>query len=291
MRLDPERIAFISSVGWVPLSEWVWESIKGNLYFRSWETLIAALPDGNFQENIKWLWYNKKFDDLPANIQESAANNRLKYFQDTYGGYVDSEFFNGTTAPFRDIPLKQISRVDDWNAGDQKSKIEWGIIINMVNWLLKSKSASAPKMWELTLTEYNQYKKDPASFAKSDRFLWEQRLQKWQRIVTENVGFVDPSLYWVESNGREYARYGKLTISRPSDKAQQWDPANLAITIDWTTKSAYEFVMSSDAPVGMDQMIPWTQIPYSKYPNGDMQLWEKQYIASAANPSWTKKVG
>lgn len=289
---NPERLAFISSIGETPLPEWEWTRIGDSVYFRDKENLIAIVPGGDLRMNVDGKWQNiEDFSALPKEIQESATNARLEYFENNFGDQSDWEMWSGTTQKLRDIPLKNISRFDDFNAWNEWSTLAAIPVIKMVQWLLKSKRSEAPKMWELTLTEYNQYKKDPDSFAKSDRFLWEQRLQKWQRIVTENVGFVDPNLYWVESNGREYARYGKLTLSRPSDKAKQWDPANLAITIDWTTKSAYEFVMSSDAPIGMNQMIPWTQIPYSKYPNGDMQLWDKQYIAGVSNPGWTKKVG
>jgi hypothetical protein len=49
------------------------------------------------------IWYNRN-SMITCRCSESAANNRLKYFQDTYGDYIDpEEFVNGKTAAFRDI--------------------------------------------------------------------------------------------------------------------------------------------------------------------------------------------
>ncbi|MBP7773993.1 hypothetical protein KA071_02790 [Candidatus Gracilibacteria bacterium] len=288
--LDPERIAYISEIDGVKLPEGEWTSMNGGaIYFRKGETLIAALSNGNFQENIKGVWYNREFGDLPADVQESAANNRLKYFQDTYGDYIDPEFVNGKTAAFRDIPLKQISRVDDWNAGNQQSTIEGSIIINMVNGLLKSKSGSAPKMGDLTLAEYNQFRQDPDSFAKSTRLLP-------QPDKKGKLQFVKPDAYGVDGKGYEYALSGTVTIKKPQEESKVNIDTVMITKPDGQFQSQREWLSQVTVTPGTEYAFHgMPDLRFKKSSNGDIAVYkageEQKPIETYANNKWEKASG
>ncbi len=138
-------------------------------------------------------WQDLDFSKLPKETQLAAANARLQFFEKNYGEYADWELSGSDK--FKDIKLKDISRVDDFNAGDVKSKLEGGIVVEMVSKLLQTKGAEAPKMGELTLAEYNKFTKNPDEFAQS-RFVGEQDFMvSGGSFEKRNVGFVDPEEY------------------------------------------------------------------------------------------------
>lgn len=202
---DTQRIADISSIDGTPLPENSWTKIGKSIYFRNWENLIAIAPGGKLREEVNGTWQDiKDFSQLPKNIREAAANERLQYFQKNYWDWKEGEFWSGTTANFQDIPLSQYNRFDE--SGNEQSRLEGRILRDMVEWLLESNKTNAPRMWELTLGEYNKYRQNPDLFAQS-RFTESSR--KGQK-----KGFVDPELYGINSK-YEYARTEKSFIKRP----------------------------------------------------------------------------
>lgn len=165
-KYNTQRIADISNIDGTPLPENSWTEIGKSVYFRNWENLIAIAPGGKLRENINGKWQDiKDFSQLPKNIREAAADSRLQYFQKNYWDWKEGEFWSGTTANFQDIPLSQYNRFDE--SGNEQSRLEGRILREMVEWLLESNKTSAPRMWELTLWEYNKYKQNPDLFAQS----------------------------------------------------------------------------------------------------------------------------
>ncbi len=284
IKYNPERIAAISSIDGVPLPENKWTRIDHAVYFRNWETLIAILGDGKMQQEIGWKWYKlEDFSKLPAEAQTAAANQRLEWFENTYWDWKDWEFFNGTTKKFNDIPLANINRFDDLTSGNSDSRIEGRALITMVNGLLQRKKSEAPKMWELTLSEYNKYNKNPDLFAQS-RFL--EPTKKGQKM-----GFVDPQLYGINSGWYEYNRQGDLVVKRP----KTWSSMDTIMIAgkDGKFESQRSWLQRVQAEPGKEYLVAWSEdMRFQKDKNGDVYIYKTgekdKPLEKYANGKWEK---
>lgn len=278
-----ERIAAISNIDGKPLPENKWTKIDNAVYFRNWETLIAILGDWKMQQSVGWKWYElEDFSKLPADAQAAATNARLEWFQNKYWDWEDWEMF-GTTKQFNDIPLADINRFDDLTSGNSSSRIEGKALMTMVNWLLQSKKSEAPKMWELTLSEYNKYNKNPDLFAQS-RFL--EATKK-----NQNIGFVDPQLYGINSGWYEYDRQGDMVVKRP----KTW--ANIDTIMiagkDGKFENQRSWLQRVQAEPGKEYILVWSEnVRFQKDKNGDIYIYKKgekdKPIEKYANGKWEK---